>query len=133
LRPVWSKKTTIEVVNETPRNLTAHADAGLIAQVFQNLLDNTFKYTPHGRVTVAARDAGGTVICEVRDNGAGIAPEVTAKVFDKFTTDPAQEGTGLGPAIVKQIVDAHGGTVTVEISQGVGATFRFTIPEAPMG
>jgi two-component system phosphate regulon sensor histidine kinase PhoR len=123
-----STKHDIKVINEIPRALTVYADAGLISQVFQNLLGNAFKYAAQGRVVVAARDEAGTVVCTVRDNGAGIPLEMLSKVFDKLATDPDEEGTGLGLAIVKQIVEAHGGTVNAESTHGAGATFSFTIP-----
>ena len=130
LRAVSSKED-IEVRNEIPRRLTMHADAGLISQVFQNLLGNAFKYAASGRVVVSAMDNDDSVSCVVRDNGAGIPPEMLAKVFDRSATDPEKEGTGLGLAIVKQIVDAHDGTVTAESTHGEGATFSFTIPNGP--
>lgn len=127
LRTVASKNA-IEVVNEIPRALTVFADAGLISQVFQNLLGNAFKYAAHGRVVVSAQDDAGIVTCTVRDNGSGIPLEMLSKVFDKMSTDPDKEGTGLGLAIVKQIVEAHGGTVNAESAHGAGASFSFTLP-----
>ena len=123
-----SSKHDIEVINEIPRMLTVCADAGLLSQVFQNLLGNAFKYAARGQVVVSAREEAGTVTCVVRDNGAGIPLEMLAKVFDKLATDPDKEGTGLGLTIVKQIVEAHGGTVSAESIHGAGATFSFTIP-----
>ncbi len=123
-----SSKHDIEVLNEIPRRLTMHADAGLISQVFQNLLGNAFKYAASGRVLVSANENGDGVNCVVHDNGAGIPLEMLAKVFDRSATDPEKEGAGLGLAIVKQIVDAHDGTVTAESTHGAGATFSFTIP-----
>lgn len=123
-----SSKHDIEVANEIPRALTVWADAGLISQVFQNILGNAFKYASRGRVVVTARDEGGTVTCVVQDNGAGIPLEMLAKVFDKTASDPFKPGTGLGLAIVKQIVEAHGGTVSVESVHGAGATFTFLLP-----
>jgi len=123
-----SSKHTIEVVNEIPSFLTVFADAGLLSQVFQNLLGNAFKYAARGRVVVSAQDVDGTVTCVVHDNGAGIPLDMLAKVFDKLATDPDAAGTGLGLAIVKQIVEAHGGTVSAESTHGSGATFRFTLP-----
>ena len=67
--------------------------------------------------------------CLVSDNGAGIPAERLDRVFDKLETDPAKEsGLGLGLAIVKTFVEAHEGTVTVESQEGVGSTFRFTLP-----
>ncbi len=127
LRPVSSNNDII-VVNEIPRDLVVFADAGLLSQVFQNLLSNAFNYAEHGRVTVTAQGAEEGVTCIVRDNGAGIPPEMLPKVFDKLATDPDKEGRGYGLTIVKQIVEAHGGTVSVESTQGNGATFRFTLP-----
>jgi signal transduction histidine kinase len=127
LRPV-SAKDGILVVNEIPRGLAICADAGLLSQVFQNLLSNAFHYAPRGRVNLSARDDAGTVTCIVQDNGAGIPPEMLLKVFDKLASDPATEGKGLGLTIVKQIVEAHGGAVNVESVLGEGATFTFTIP-----
>jgi signal transduction histidine kinase len=127
LRAVWSKHE-IEVVNEIPRTLTVCADAGLVSQVFQNLLGNAFKYAARGRVVVSAQDNDGSVSCVVHDNGSGIPLEMLAKVFEKLATDPEKGGSGLGLAIVKQIVEAHGGTVSAESADGVGATFSFTIP-----
>ena len=126
-----SSKHGIQVVNEIPRTLTVFADAGLLSQVFQNLLGNAFSYAARGRVVVSASGAGGTVTCVVRDNGSGIPLEMLAKVFDKLATDPDKTGTGLGLAIVKQIVEAHGGTVSAESVHGAGAAFTFTIPEPP--
>jgi signal transduction histidine kinase len=123
-----SSKHDIQVVNEVPISLTVFADAGLISQVFQNLLGNAFKYAARGRVLISAAEVEGGVTCVVSDNGAGIPLEMLAKVFDKQATDPAKDGTGLGLTIVKQIIDAHGGSVSAKSSHGSGATFSFTLP-----
>jgi len=126
-----SSKHDIEVVNEIPHRLTVFADAGLISQVFQNLLGNAFKYAARGRIVVSAREEAGTVKCVVQDNGAGIPLEMLSSVFHKLATDPEKEGSGLGLAIVKQIVETHGGTVSAESVHGSGATFSFTLPQEP--
>jgi two-component system phosphate regulon sensor histidine kinase PhoR len=126
-----SSNHAIEVTNEIPRSLTVFADAGLISQVFQNLLGNAFKYAAQGRVAVSAFADEEKVTCVVKDNGAGIPLEMLSKVFDKLATDPHKAGTGLGLTIVKQIVEAHGGTVNAESTHGAGATFTFTIPRPP--
>ncbi len=123
-----SSEHEIAVVNEIPTTLTVFADAGLISQVFQNLLGNAFKYAARGRVVVRAQEADGFATCTVQDDGAGIPPEMLAKVFEKGASDPGKTGSGLGLVIVKQIVEAHGGTVSAESVHGAGATFRFTIP-----
>lgn len=126
-----SSSHSIEVVNEIPPSLTVFADAGLLSQVFQNLLGNAFKYASMGRVVVEARQEAGRVTCIVSDNGAGIPLDMLAKVFDRMATDPDKEGTGLGLAIVKQIVEAHGGQVNAESIHGMGATMTFSLPNKP--
>lgn len=131
LRTVASKHDIV-VKNEIPRNLAVYADAGLVSQVFQNLLGNSFKYASRGQVVVCAMtDSEDVVTCIVRDDGAGIPLEMLAKVFDKTASDPFKAGTGLGLAIVKQIIEAHGGTVSVESVHGAGATFTFLLPAKP--
>ncbi|MDQ3414740.1 MAG: HAMP domain-containing histidine kinase [Verrucomicrobiota bacterium] len=122
-------KQDIKVVNEIPPRLTVFADAGLISQVFQNLLSNAFKYAARGRIVISAHEEADTVRCVVQDNGAGVPPELLSSVFHKLATDPEKEGSGLGLTIVKQIVDAHGGTVNAESVHGSGATFSFTLPQ----
>lgn len=124
-------KNHIQVVNLVPYSLTVWADAGLITQVLQNLLDNAFKYTPNGKITVDARPEADGVRCRVQDTGAGIAAELLPKVFDKHLTSSHQPGSGLGLTMVKQITEAHGGSVSVESTPGVGTTFAFTIPAPP--
>jgi two-component system, OmpR family, phosphate regulon sensor histidine kinase PhoR len=82
-------------------------------------------------VIIGARelDTEGAVECWVSDNGAGIPEELLAKIFDKGETDPENEsGMGLGLAIVKTFTEADGGKVTVDSKEGVGSTFRFSLP-----
>ncbi len=130
LLPVAQKNTT-RLTNAVPEELVAYGDASVIRRVLQNLIANAIAYTPQGEVTIGARETGqsGEIECFVRDNGAGIAPERRAFVFDKNETDRAKEGgLGLGLAIVKTFVEAHNGTVTVDSKLTVGSTFRFTLP-----
>lgn len=127
-----SSQHGVEVINDIPPALTVCADAGLLSQVFQNLLGNAFKYAARGRVVVSASSDVTGVTCTVRDNGAGIPLELLGHIFDKLATDPDKAGTGLGLAIVKQIVDSHGGSVRAESTRGAGATFTFTIPNQEM-
>ena len=132
LHPVAGTSST-ELVNEVPDDLVVYADAGLLRRVFQNLIANAIKYTPRGRVVIGAAESGaaGDVECWVADNGAGIAAERLEQVFDKFETDPRNEegsGAGLGLAIVKTFIEAHGGKASVESKEGLGSTFRFTLP-----
>jgi two-component system, OmpR family, phosphate regulon sensor histidine kinase PhoR len=130
LNPVAGTSST-QLINEVPEDLTFYADASLLKRVFQNLIANAIKYTPRGEVVIGAQEAGaeGGLECWVRDNGAGIPEDRLEIIFDKLETDPEREGgTGLGLAIVKTFVEAHGGKVTVESKEGVGSTFRFTLP-----
>lgn len=120
-----------ELRNRVSIRLGVFADAGLLTQVFQNLISNAIDYTPKGEIVIGAKevDAEGSVECWVSDNGAGIPENFIGKVFDKLETDSQKKGgIGLGLAIVKQIVEAHGGEITVESKLDVGSTFRFTLP-----
>jgi len=121
----------ITVTNAVPRRISVNADAGLIAQVFQNLLSNAFTYSGGGQVIITAAEKGDRVTCCVRDNGSGIAPELLGRIFEKSTSDPGKSGTGLGLAIVNQIIEAHGGAISVESAPDSGASFCFTLPTPP--
>jgi len=130
LHPVSGIAST-QLLNNIPDELIAYADSSLLRRVFQNLIANAIKYTPRGEIVIGARETGadGAVECWVSDDGAGIAEDRLEIIFDKLETDPEREGgIGLGLTIVKTFVEAHGGTVTVESKEGVGSTFRFTLP-----
>jgi signal transduction histidine kinase len=130
LQPVAHAAST-RLVNQVPDDLAVYADAGLLRRVFQNVIANAIAYTPRGEVVIGARqsDAVGTFECWVSDNGAGIPQERLQKVFDKSETGSGKEGGwGLGLAIVKTFVEAHDGSVSVESEEGLGSTFRFTLP-----
>lgn len=109
-----------------------HFDYVEIAQVLMNLGENALKYTPPGtEVTIAARRVPGAVELAVRDNGAGIPPKDLPHLFDKFFRAEKTgrvPGTGIGLAIAKGLVEAHGGRIWVESRVGEGTTFRFTLP-----
>ena len=132
VRPV-TEAAHIRTANVVPRHLTLHADAGLLARALQNLVANAVKFAPGGEIEIGARESADGGECWVRDNGAGIAPERIAVIFDKRETDPdpTRAGSGFGLAILKQIVEAHGGAIAVESQPGSGSTFRFTIPAPP--
>lgn len=105
-----------------------------IEQVVANLVSNAVKYmgdTASPTIEIATTDAGEFVECSVRDNGVGIAPAHHEKIFEIFQRlkEVEAEGTGVGLAIVKKIVDGVGGRVWVESEPGRGSTFRFTWPK----
>jgi NtrC-family two-component system sensor histidine kinase KinB len=107
------------------------ANAGRIGHVFSNLLTNALRYTrPGGRITVSAEEEGGMVRFHVSDTGSGIPKEYLPEIFERFFRVPDQlpeTGAGLGLAIAKQIVEAHGGHIDVESRMGEGTTFTFTL------
>lgn len=130
LHPVAGTSST-PLKNQVPEELVVYADAGLLRRVFQNLIANAIKYTPSGEISIGARerDVDHFVECWVTDNGAGIPEAILKNVFDNRETDPQNSGGwGLGLAIVKTFIEAHRGTVSVESKEGIGSTFRFSIP-----
>jgi signal transduction histidine kinase len=112
-------------------------DLDRVQEVMGNLLTNAFKFTDAGgRVEIVATPIEGAIYFEVRDTGAGIAPEQLAHIFDKFFQADNQEaaatkGTGLGLAIAKEIVEAHGGSIAVESRKGEGTKFSIVLPVDP--
>lgn len=110
------------------------ADEKLLMHVFQNLVENAIKYRgaapPHVEVT-ARRDECEWVF-SVSDNGTGIEPQHFARIFQMFKRLPGEhavEGSGIGLATAKKVVELHGGRIWVESKPGVGSTFYFSIPE----
>ena len=121
--------------NEVDKAVIADVDPERLRQVLANLIDNAIKYgRAHGHVTVTGRRRNGArVEITVRDDGPGIPPEHTTRIFERFyRVDKArsreQGGTGLGLAIVKNVVQAHGGEVRVESAPGKGTEFFITLP-----
>jgi len=109
-------------------------DQDRINEVLGNLLSNAFKFTPRGgSIDLIIEPHDEQVQMSVHDTGAGIPPEQLHRIFDKFYQADNQgsahaTGTGLGLAIAKQIVEAHGGTISCESTQGMGTTFRIVLP-----
>jgi two-component system sensor histidine kinase KdpD len=104
----------------------------LIERVLCNLLENAGKYTPPGAtVTVSAERRGVWLEMAVMDNGSGLPPGQEEAVFEKFMRgerESAKPGVGLGLAICRAIVGAHGGTIRAVNQPGGGASFAFTLP-----
>ena len=107
-------------------------DAGLVEQVLVNLLENALKHTPEGTgIRVAARRDGSDVAVAVEDEGPGLPPGEEEKVFEKFYRGAGPEGSfGLGLAICRAIVTAHGGRIWAQPGRTGGAGFHFTLPAA---
>jgi len=111
------------------------ADANRVEQIYVNLLSNAIKYTPeNGAITVQVKDLGDHMESVVSDTGSGIPADSLEKIFDKYQQIYASithqaSGTGLGLAVVKSIVEAHGGAIRVESELEKGSKFVFTIPK----
>ncbi|RLC57486.1 MAG: hypothetical protein DRI80_14940 [Chloroflexota bacterium] len=121
---------------DAPESLVVTGDTDRLAQVFTNLLDNSVAHTPAGgKVTIAARrvDEGRTVEVTVTDTGEGIPAEALPRIFERFyQVDKSRRrgrGAGLGLAIAKEIVEAHGGTITAESVVGLGSRFTVRLPD----
>jgi two-component system, OmpR family, sensor histidine kinase BaeS len=107
------------------------ADPVRIGEVLGNLLQNALRHTPPGgtvEVTAAPADEGRAVSFTVEDTGSGIPPEDLPHVFDRFVKAADSGGAGLGLAIAKSLVEAHGGTISAQHRTGGGTTVRFTLP-----
>jgi signal transduction histidine kinase len=126
-----SAQHTVEL--RAPEHLFVQADGLRLEQVLANLLDNAAKYSPDGgqiEVEIRERDPEAAEIA-VRDHGMGIPPERRAAIFERFYrahTDTYQSGLGLGLYISRQIVELHGGTITVEFPEDGGTRFVIVLP-----
>lgn len=109
-------------------------DRSRIGYVFGNIISNALQHTPPGgTITVGAQDEGEDVRFSISDTGAGIPEALLSRVFEPFFRVPGRkesQGAGLGLAIAKEIVEAHGGQASVESREGQGATFTFTLKKA---
>lgn len=120
------------IISDLPKSI--QADKSKVDQVLTNLLSNAVKYAPDAPfITVKAYKDGTDVVLSVQDDGLGIDEDEIPKMFEQFfraKTSTGIAGTGIGLHIVKQIVDHHGGTISVESEVGVGSTFTVRLPIA---
>jgi len=131
-RPLLDAAGLTLAVSLPPESVFVHGDAVRLAQVFSNLLNNAAKYTDRGgAVSLSARREGGDVLVAVRDTGIGLAPEMLPRLFEMFTQaelarERSQGGLGIGLALVKGLVELHGGTVEAR-SAGPGRGSEFVV------
>ncbi len=125
----------ILITGETAQQI--HADHSRIEQVIYNLINNAIKYSPKvHQVEIALQTEAESVMLSVSDHGIGIAPEELEHIFDRFyraSNTGKIRGMGLGLFIVKEIIDFHQGTISVESQTGIGTTFTITLPIAGVG
>jgi signal transduction histidine kinase len=114
-------------------------DARRLRQVFDHLLDNAIKFSPNGGTICLSLGEEGDMVCvQVQDQGIGLPTDELERVFDRFYQVDGSAtrrfgGTGLGLALVKEVVEAHGGAVWVESEVGQGSTFTLFLPCCPEG
>ena len=114
------------------------ANGDLLLRLFQNLIMNAIKYAGEGPpvIHISASTSDGETVFAVKDNGIGIDQKYHQQIFDPFRrlhTASEHEGTGIGLATCKRIVEQHGGRIWVESQPGEGSTFLFAIPKVTMG
>ena len=148
-QPVDLTRKSREIVDELSRhegpsaldvdvepNLTAEADPRLVRTALQNLIDNAVKYTartPRPRIEIGSMPNGHARVFYVRDNGVGFSMQHAGRLFNPFQrlhSEGEFEGTGIGLAVVRRVVERHGGRVWAESSPGAGAAFFFTLEPA---
>jgi signal transduction histidine kinase len=131
---IRARGVRIELVGDDPRLPAIRADRELLSLVFWNLLDNAVKYSPDERhVRVEIESSGGHLVVRVRDRGMGIPAAERQEIFRKFVRGAAAKtasikGTGIGLAMAREIVRAHGGEISVDSEVGVGSTFTVLLP-----
>ena len=125
------KKVESEIRIENVANVVGHLDKVRIEQVLINFLTNAEKYAPGKPIVISLQTSDDSATISVKDLGPGIAPEDQKRIFDRFERIKARDnigGLGLGLYISKQIIEAHGGHISVESEEGKGATFIAQIP-----
>lgn len=124
----------IRLVMNAPQGLpTLQLDSERMMQVFDNLISNALRHTPEGgEVRLSIQAVGGSTVFEVKDTGSGISAEDMPRIFDRFykgdKSRHSAEESGLGLAIARSIVDAHGGRITASSQPGQGAVFTISLP-----
>jgi len=137
VRPALESASQTLTVSLPPEPVFVNGDAARLEQVLSNLLSNATKYTPRGgAVTVQVRAEGGNVMTTIADTGRGIATEALDRIFNLFAQegdDSARTGLGIGLALARAVVEAHGGVVQASSAGvGQGSTFTVMLPEVQM-
>lgn len=133
-RPIMSSDRVGLVIEDPAEVMELATDEGKLSQILRNLISNALKFTESGEVRVsAAADAGGMIRFTVADTGIGIAPEDLVRLARPFEQVEGQhskttQGTGLGLALTKSLIEMHGGQLTMESEPGVGTTVSFDLP-----
>ena len=124
-KPLAGRKIEVKIPEDLP---LVPMDEVLLEQVFVNLVENALRHAAGGGIEISARREAGSVAVAVMDEGAGLGSGELERVFDKFYHGRASTGAGLGLAICRAVVNAHGGRIWAENRPKGGAAFRFTLP-----
>ncbi len=131
----WAAQKNIRLNIHVPQeNIIAYFDQDIVEKIVYNLLSNAIKFTPeHGQVSLSASWTTVALHIRITDSGPGIPPATKERIFERFyqlddSNTRMQEGSGIGLALVKELVSLHHGQVLVESERGEGATFLITIP-----
>ncbi|WMW24677.1 PAS domain S-box protein [Methanolobus sediminis] len=134
MKPLSSKKDILLEFNMEPRSIFINADRGKLKQTLYNLIGNAIKFTPeNGEIHVDISMKDQMLLVGIHDNGIGISKEDQVKLFQPFvqldsSSNRKYEGTGLGLALVKNLLELHGGSIEVESEPGKGSTFYISVP-----
>lgn len=124
-----ARRASVGLGSSAEAGTTADADPVRVREVLVNLVTNALRYTPAGGyIAIDVRRAAGDVEVSVRDTGSGIAAVAVGGIFDRFSKSTDSPGAGLGLAIAKGLVAAHGGTIRAESAPGRGTRIVFTLP-----
>ncbi len=132
-RPAAEQKRIMLQASGLDTSCSMELDAGKMERVVGELVSNAIKYTPEGgNVEVVLGKEDDTIVLSVKDSGIGMTPEECEKIFERFFRTKASQkmakGSGLGLSIAKELVEMHGGTLSVESEQGRGSTFTMSLP-----
>ncbi len=125
----------LKLKNISDKNVYAYGDENRLQQIVLNLVGNAVKFTHSGKITVSAVQKNDIVEIAVTDTGIGIPENALERIFESFeqadgSTAREYGGTGLGLSLTKQLIELHGGSISVESKVGTGSTFRFTLPSS---
>ncbi|MDF2716009.1 MAG: two-component sensor histidine kinase [Paenibacillus sp.] len=131
---VLAAQKNLRLQVECPEQLIWHGDYDRLIQIAMNVVKNAIQFSDFGTIRLSAAETDDRTVIEISDQGMGITPEERERIFDRFyKADPSRSKekgeTGLGLFIVKQLTEAHGGTVTADSEPGIGTTFRLSFPK----
>ena len=133
IMPHLTENKKIAIINNIPKDISAHLDPDKFKQVIINLLTNAVKHTSSGAITFSAKQRADKILLRISDTGKGISQEHLPYIFDKFYQaenhmERTTGGLGLGLSIVKHIVDLHNGTIHVTSEPSKGTAFTIVVP-----